>query len=185
MSRKAQWYEQWGVTEQWHPSDDPALGVKAFEEDILDDSLSYGARILLLLLRFKACYHDLDYCSRSELASDLKVNQATVSKWLAELIENHKVNELYDVPLIQGQKRKVYFVQSVNGGPIKIGCALDPASRLETLQTSYPEPLKLLAVTDGGFELERKLHEKFSDHRVHGEWFLPAPELVEYIQSLI
>lgn len=184
MDLKAQWFERWGVTEQWHPSDDPVLGVKVFEDDILDENISHGARILLLLIRFKACFHDLNACTKSELAVDLKVSNATITKWLTELIEHHKLNAFLNYPLFHSLKGKVYFVQSVSGGPIKIGCAVDPLSRLETLQTSYPGPLRLLAVTDGGYRLERQLHEQFSQYRIHGEWFLSSPELLEYIQSL-
>jgi hypothetical protein len=67
----------------------------------------------------------------------------------------------------------VYFIQAVNGGPIKIGTAIDPKKRLASLQLSCPFRLKILATRPGGERLERSLHRRFAAYRLHGEWFEP------------
>jgi hypothetical protein len=80
----------------------------------------------------------------------------------------------------------VYFLQlrrGRTGGPIKIGTTSDFAKRLRTLSPMYPWPLKILGVVIGNYETETELHYRFSSLHMHGEWFRPAPELVEFIKS--
>ena len=75
----------------------------------------------------------------------------------------------------------VYFIQAGVGGPIKIGCSADAASRLATLQVGNPEALRLLATAPGGFAEEATLHARFAAHRLTGEWFRPTLELLAFI----
>jgi transcriptional regulator with XRE-family HTH domain len=78
----------------------------------------------------------------------------------------------------------VYFVQVGSDGPIKIGKANDVAFRIQALQTAAPGPLRLLAVAAGGLAEEQRLHERFSKHRLHGEWFSPHPDLLAHIAAV-
>jgi hypothetical protein len=78
----------------------------------------------------------------------------------------------------------VYFVQSVHGGPIKIGRAEDVFARLRELQTGSPVRLLLVATTHGNALEETALHQAFVMHHLHGEWFAPAPQLLAHIRSL-
>lgn len=78
----------------------------------------------------------------------------------------------------------VYFMRQVSGGPIKIGHAVDPANRLRTAQPGNPDTLEILAVCRGTVKSERFLHKYFAKHREQGEWFSPAPELMELISTL-
>lgn len=78
----------------------------------------------------------------------------------------------------------VYFVQGVEGGPIKIGWSKDPATRLSQLQTGNPSQLRILVTTPGAPALEQQLHALFAAHRRAGEWFDPAPELLTLIKFL-
>ena len=83
----------------------------------------------------------------------------------------------------QTGEKDVYFIQGCETQRIKIGISNNVDSRLKGIQSS--EPLKLLAVIkQGGKDLERRLHEKFEGLRVHGEWFRPDPQLLEYIGEL-
>lgn len=78
--------------------------------------------------------------------------------------------------------RSVYFVQPVDGGPIKIGIAANVASRLSGLQTGSPVELRVLGIIPGVRpSREAELHERFASTRKHGEWFEPTPELMAYI----
>jgi len=69
-------------------------------------------------------------------------------------------------------RRSVYFIQPESGGPIKIGVAQDPAARLAQIQFMSPLRLCLVGTIPGvGAAGEAALHERFSKHRLHGEWF--------------
>jgi hypothetical protein len=78
----------------------------------------------------------------------------------------------------------VYFVQGANGGPIKIGTTTHLAGRLANLQALNAQKLCVLAtVPCGGHKLERELHDKFKDDRLHGEWFEPSEHLATWIRD--
>lgn len=81
---------------------------------------------------------------------------------------------------------RVYFVQALDGGPVKIGRSIDPESRVLALQTANAEPLRVVATMLGGSAVERMLHRMFERHRVRvdGEWFRPAPEVLAFIREL-
>jgi len=75
-----------------------------------------------------------------------------------------------------------YFVQAENGGPIKIGItSTNPSQRLAGLQTGSPLLLQFVGLING--DCEKKLHDQFRSARLHGEWFEPVPELIEFIQK--
>lgn len=78
----------------------------------------------------------------------------------------------------------VYFIQQGRGGPIKIGVATDPRDRLASLQTATPFELRLLAAMPGSFPEEKVLHARFHAHHIRGEWFNPAPWLMEEIEHI-
>lgn len=52
----------------------------------------------------------------------------------------------------------VYFIQAVEGGPIKIGFAQDPQKRLAEIQRMSPVPLQVLKVIPGDRNLEGAIH---------------------------
>lgn len=76
-----------------------------------------------------------------------------------------------------------YFVQQGEDGPIKIGRAVDVASRVARLQTSTPHALRLLGTLPGG-DNERKLHERFKHLRMSGEWFKASPDLLSFVADI-
>ena len=78
----------------------------------------------------------------------------------------------------------IYFIQAKGGGPIKIGLAANPASRLATLQTSHHKRLRILAARPGGRADEHDLHYLFAGLRLRGEWFRPGSELLAYVKAL-
>lgn len=74
----------------------------------------------------------------------------------------------------------VYFVQMGAGGPIKIGTTINCKRRMRKMQTDNPYPLRLLALQpEWGSAEERSLHSRFAVHKLLGEWFNPAPEIIE------
>lgn len=69
-------------------------------------------------------------------------------------------------------KTNVYLIQSVIGGPVKIGKANNVWERLKQHQCGSPfilEIIKIYKNVDPKFE--RDLHDKFTEYRIHGEWF--------------
>ncbi len=75
----------------------------------------------------------------------------------------------------------VYFLQGVDGGPIKIGTTRGLAGRVAYLQTASPVRLRVLCAVEGDRFIEQGLHESFAHLRLHGEWFSPGPEILACI----
>lgn len=67
--------------------------------------------------------------------------------------------------------RFVYFIQDDDDGPVKIGEAFDPRSRLGELQCGNHRPLKLRAVVLATVTTEKELHALWKRSCVRGEWF--------------
>lgn len=76
----------------------------------------------------------------------------------------------------------VYFIQSVGGGPVKIGWSKQVTSRLRGLQTGHAERLTILAVLPATKETERSIHRALPSHRLHGEWFAPSVEVLALVE---
>lgn len=79
--------------------------------------------------------------------------------------------------------RSVYFVGWENG-PIKIGVAINVATRLRFLQIGCPYDVQLWATASGGRRTEKDYHRRFAVHRLRGEWFERCPEIEEEIARL-
>lgn len=80
--------------------------------------------------------------------------------------------------------RYVYFIESGFGGPIKIGSARNPLSRLRSLQTGNPEELHLLAmVEEEGSISEVGLQDRFRKHQISNEWFAPHSDVWELVNK--
>jgi hypothetical protein len=76
----------------------------------------------------------------------------------------------------------IYFLQSVEGGPVKIGYTADVETRHKSLESLYGKPLALLATLPGGRNKERAIHERFAPLRLgRTEQFRPAAELMAFI----
>jgi hypothetical protein len=75
-----------------------------------------------------------------------------------------------------------YFIQGQVMRLIKIGLAKNISERLNTLQCGSPDNLVVLKTISGN--VERVYHKRFAHFRLHGEWFRPAPELLEFIKEL-
>jgi len=75
----------------------------------------------------------------------------------------------------------VYFIKAEN--KIKIGYAEDPSKRIPSIQTSSPFRLEVLLIIDGDYSVEKKLHSKFQEFRVSGEWFDFTEEIKAFINE--
>lgn len=80
----------------------------------------------------------------------------------------------------------IYFIQAKTLGFIKIGVAVDVHFRMRELATGCPDELELLGYMSGGKtprRYEKRLHDRFSEHHFRGEWFRPAPAILELIAN--
>lgn len=85
---------------------------------------------------------------------------------------------------VKDQKRDLYFIQGVSGGPIKIGVSYDVEARLAQFQMTSPVRLHVLGIVPRVLHgRESTVHQQFAAARLHGEWFSPTPELLAYIDE--
>lgn len=77
---------------------------------------------------------------------------------------------------------KVYFLRCEQY--VKIGSGSDVQRRVSDHQISVPFKLEVLAVIEGGVELEKELHRQFAHHWERGEWFRLDGDLAAYIACL-
>lgn len=104
---------------------------------------------------------------------------------LGFLVANKKTVRLCHLTSVPIRRRDakapghIYFA-SADDGTIKIGWATDPAQRVAALQTSTHHALELLSTRPGTMRDEHKLHLRFNDLRIRGEWFRSTPELVAF-----
>ena len=79
----------------------------------------------------------------------------------------------------------IYFIQEGKRGAIKIGhtYGVNIKRRFQNLQTAHCRVLHVLGTQDGTLHDEDSLHERFAPYHVRGEWFRPAPAVIEYIKA--
>lgn len=75
----------------------------------------------------------------------------------------------------------VYFI--TDGDVIKIGYSICPRDRLRGLQTSNHKGLWIIDFAPGTTGDEGRLHRRFSETRLSGEWFQSSPELLALISD--
>lgn len=112
----------------------------------------------------------------------LEAYKALISK-AGVKIEDARIARIVGVNADALRTGFVYFIGWA-GGPVKIGVAIDVDIRLRTLQCACPYELAVLAKSPGGTAKERSYHRRFAAHRLHGEWFERAPEIVGEIEKL-
>jgi hypothetical protein len=93
-------------------------------------------------------------------------------------------SDLFDVPPGTIESGVVYFVQAVQGGPIKIGSATNLRKRLRAIQSMSPAPLRVLVTMVGASVDEFAIHRHFDAHRLHGEWFEPHADILAFIERV-
>lgn len=78
----------------------------------------------------------------------------------------------------------LYLVQAATGdGLVKIGRTRDIDARMKALSIGSPVPLRVVHLIPQAGYLEKELHELFSAHRRHGEWFDPHPDILGWFRT--
>lgn len=77
----------------------------------------------------------------------------------------------------------VYFIGTENavGEAVKIGFSRKLKWRLDDLQRGNPHTLSVLALVEQNGPSESECHARFSEQRIHGEWFTINEELKRLI----
>lgn len=75
----------------------------------------------------------------------------------------------------------IYFARCGTTKFVKIGTAKNVVGRLNELQCCCPFKIILLAVSNGGWQREQKIHREFTDERHTGEWFVISERLRAFI----
>lgn len=78
----------------------------------------------------------------------------------------------------------VYAIENPATLAVKVGLSAFPAWRCRKLSWQIGMELTLLGVEEGGAERERELHESFAPWRTMGEWFEPAPLVMDWVRGL-
>jgi len=78
----------------------------------------------------------------------------------------------------------IYFIREGDNGPIKVGVTKRPESRLKSLQTGNPRPLKFISILPGYAAREKKIKSDLKVHSINGEWFNPELQVLEYIDDI-
>lgn len=85
----------------------------------------------------------------------------------------------------RGRVRHLYFIQSGDTGPVKIGSARDVKCRLGELQIGNHEQLRIVLVIRGAADYESVAHAVFDHLRIRGEWFECTGELQMLLVDLL
>ena len=72
----------------------------------------------------------------------------------------------------------IYAIRAGDEGPIKIGRARKPKTRLRELQVGSALPLRIVAESDWHDENESILHDCLRDSSLRGEWFEPTESVL-------
>ena len=82
---------------------------------------------------------------------------------------------------VEQKEFKTYFFKNPLTNLIKIGKSVDINRRKKDIQVGTGAELEILYVTDEN--IEDKLHRKFKEYRVHGEWFDDKDGLIQQFIS--
>lgn len=82
----------------------------------------------------------------------------------------------------------VYLIEDIESGKKKIGVSSNPEKRLKQLQAASSNKLDLVfyVKAESAYRLESDLHKRFTESRLHGEWFgsdLNNLEVMNYAKS--
>ena len=82
---------------------------------------------------------------------------------------------------VSNKAKMLYLI--TDGEYYKLGYSVDPNKRLKALQTAHPKPLRLLAVSEGGYADEAYYHSQLEATKQNGEWFSLSHDLLKLVSS--
>ena len=106
----------------------------------------------------------------------------STKKYKTKICDSCLHTEIKKETIKKVQNNFVYLMKSELTGLLKIGISIDPVKRRRTLETAQGGRIELLKIISGGRNIERKLHDKFSNYRKDGEWFEYSSEILDYFE---
>lgn len=79
----------------------------------------------------------------------------------------------------------IYFLLAHDVSRVKVGFTTHFENRFRDLQSASPVKLEVLRVVEGSYHDEQTVMAVFHKYRLHGEWFIAAPPLMQFINSLV
>lgn len=127
-------------------------------------------------------YEGLDRLLKSQYSSDKLKKQVKIELGLLPRPEEPKVEESSR----KIRKGLIYLVRA-NTGEYKIGYSVDVVSRLKAFSVQPPFKYELIHnfPSDDMEIAEAKLHHKYEEKHIRGEWFQLNESEVEWIMSIV
>lgn len=191
-SQRNYYNDGWGEVSYF---EDYEEGWKAVQRDTCRDLPTFSEKKLFVKSYLDICYYtyDMDCFATQLFFNDFKyVSKILKTKSFIEKVKNeelivylqNKYDELvkikYDTRSIKNDKRKPksYIIKDRSTGHYKIGKSLNPLNREKTLQSEKPD---LIMIKEFKGDWENKLHKKYANQRLRGEWFELTKTQLEYI----
>lgn len=137
---------------------------------------------------------NIHYEGKSIVGLDIDSEHDAIS-YIDKLIKrlevyNEKLKDHYSIKpkskrinLVEPKMSHIYLMKNIRNGYYKIGRSINPEYRERTLQSEAPEIEMIFAspLTYAGYE--KKLHIKFKEKRIRGEWFSLNLKDIEFVKS--
>jgi len=78
----------------------------------------------------------------------------------------------------------VYINKNIVTGNFRIGKANNPEDRLASHQSGNDCKLILVVAIEGGYPQESRIHKRFRHLLIHGSWYKPGKDLLEFIELM-
>lgn len=111
-----------------------------------------------------------DFYTNGEL--DLAKAKRRNKLHLIRAVKFNRSGRILDIDLCNDNSGFIYLIRAANG-LVKIGRSVNVQKRFEVLNSTSPIPLELLEFwpVDDAVSVEAKLHDRYVDKRIRGEWF--------------
>ena len=170
---------------QTHYSNINCVKDSDIDLDIFRSKDTYKEKIKYVRYFYKELLNLYYWCDVviTEVSEDYLEKQFTLytEKWIKEMKKDEYILYLknFNRELIQSAnkkntksketlKQRTYILKDNNTGFYKIGKSINPKERERTLQSEKPT---IKMVKEFKTDIESKLHKKYNEHRVRGEWF--------------
>lgn len=78
----------------------------------------------------------------------------------------------------------IYFAQPTNGGPIKVGHAIDVEARVSALSKLFPQGVEVIATISGDFVTEHFLHHALESSLISNEWYRACVPMWRFLAEI-
>lgn len=136
-------------------------------------------------------------------AEHIDVAHGTIKRWLHEGLPARRtggihssrvwitpetgvawVEARYPNSIARGRRGLLYLATRATDGAIKIGWTSDVMRRISELRKEAGSAVELAACFPGDKPDELRLHARFADDRMDGEWHRPSVALLSFIEGL-